>query len=432
MSSLAAYLVSSGHQVSGSDLRESPALSRLSDLGVRVSIGHRPENLGGCEAVCWSSAVPPANPERRAAAESGLELLSRSDLLGAITATKSTIAVAGTHGKTTTSSMIALALMAAGLNPSAIIGGELNEIGSGTIVGPGRWLVVEADESDRTFLGLSVAVGVITNVEPDHLQTYGGSFVELQDCFATFSARATQLCLCGADDEVAGALAHARNLPTFGFSSSSSYRIEGYVGRRSSCSFSVRMPGGDRIAIDLPAPGRHNALDATAALAVSCEVGADPEFAAAGLRRYGGVARRFQFQAWRNGVAFVDDYAHLPSEVRAVLSAARDGDWGRVVCVFQPHRYSRTMALAEELGRSLAGADLLAVTDIYPAGEAPVPGISGRLVADAARAAGRDVEYLPSRAELTAWLEGVLRPGDICLLVGAGDLVGISEEVWGD
>jgi UDP-N-acetylmuramate--alanine ligase len=429
MSAIATVLAAMGHTVTGSDLKDSPGLARLRADGVEVAVGHRADNLpADADAVTISTAVPATNAEVQEAERRGIPVLRRADTLSAIAAIRRTIAVAGTHGKTTTSSMLALALVQAGLHPSFIIGGELNEIGTGAVWDEGEWFVVEADESDGTFLELHPEAALVTNVEPDHLEHYGG-FDALVAGFRRFVEEAPGPVVVCADDAVASTLGGGAT--TYGTSEAAAYRMVDVVSGRSSVHFAVEH-GGERLGeVALPVPGLHNARNACGALVMALLVGASFDAAAQALGRYGGVARRFQFRGERDGVTYVDDYAHLPTEVRAALAAARDGGWRRVVCVFQPHRYSRTAALWQDFADAFTDADLLVVTDVYPSGEAPRPGVSGKLVVNAVLGAHpiSRVAYLPHHHDWAPYLRHVLRPGDLCLTLGAGDLTALPDEL---
>ena len=433
MSAIADVLARMGHTVSGSDLKPSANLERLRGLGVRVHIGHDPSLVTDVDAVAISTAVPARDPEVRAAREAGTAVLSRAEVLTAIVATRRAIAVAGTHGKTTTSSMLALILVEAGLRPSFIVGGELNEIGTGAAWDVGEWLVVEADESDGTFLQLGAEAAVVTSVEPDHLEHYGGVDA-MVDAFDRFLAETPGVKVASADDAVAKRLGRAHGALTYGSAGDADYRIVDLVSRRDGTSFTLARAT-ERIGqIRLPVPGAHNARNATAAAAVALEIGAPFDAVARALSHYGGVARRFQFRGERGGVTFVDDYAHLPTEVRVALATARDGDWRRVICVFQPHRYSRTQALAPDFADAFVDADLLIVTDVYPAGEAPRPGVSGKLIVNAVLDAHpmSRVAYFPRREPLVAYLRRTLQVGDVCLALSAGDLTAVTHELLHD
>ena len=428
MSAIATVLATMGHRVSGSDLKASSALERLRAAGIEIAVGHRAENVGDVDAVTISTAVPPTNPEVVAANERGIPVLRRAEVLAAISATRRTIAVAGTHGKTTTSSMLALVLVEAGLRPSFIVGGEVNEIGTGALWDEGEWFVVEADESDGTFLELPTEVAIVTSVEPDHLEHYG-SREALVDAFDRFLAAAQVRIVC-ADDPGAAQAGAAHRAVTYGIAEGAEYRMVDVERSRTSTRFGVEHAGRRIADVRLPVPGLHNARNACAAFAAGVTVGATPEAAVRALARYAGVARRFQFRGERNGVTFVDDYAHLPTEVAAALAAAADGGWHRIVCVFQPHRYSRTASLWREFADGFTDADVLVVTDIYGAGEAPRPGVTGKLIVDAVLEAHPEqrLAYLPGRADLVPYLRRILRPGDLCLTLGAGDLTSLPAE----
>jgi UDP-N-acetylmuramate--alanine ligase len=431
MSAIATVLARMGHHVTGSDLKESRGLERLRLLGVRADVGHRAENVPpDAEAVVVSTAIPDSNAEVRAARERRLPVLRRADALSALTATRRTVAVAGSHGKTTTSSMLALILRAAGWQPSFIIGGDLNEVGTNAAYDDGEWLVVEADESDGTFLELAPEAGIVSNIEPDHLDHYGG-FAELVAAFETFFAGISGLRVVCIDDPV------ARRLPgvdaaaaTYGFGEDATYRIVSYKGDRSGSRFAVHHDGKELGAIDLPVPGRHNAANATGATALALELGAPFEAATEAMRGFGGVARRFQFRGEIDGVTLVDDYAHIPGEIAAMIGAAREGGWGRVIVVFQPHRYTRTARLWRDFADAFTGADLVVLTDVYAANETPQPGVSGRLILGAVLDAhpALPVVYLPRRADVVQHALRLARPGDVVLTLGAGDLTTVPDE----
>ncbi len=432
MSAIATVLARMGHTVSGSDLRESRALERLGLLDVTTHVGHTSANLpDALDAVVTSTAIPESNPEVVAARERGVAVLRRADALRAIVATRTTIAVAGSHGKTTTSSMLALILRAAGWHPSFLIGGDLNEVGTNAAFDSGEWLVVEADESDGTFLELAPHDAVVTSVLPDHLDHYG-DFHALVDAFERFVARIPGVCALCADDEVAHAIAERAQgrVVTYGFTESADYRMDAYEGGRGGTQFSLARGGEALGLVQLPVPGRHNAVNAAGAAAIALELGVPFDAVTRALGGFAGVARRFQFRGERDGVTYVDDYAHLPSDVDAMIRAAREGGWERVVAVFQPHRYTRTAALWRDFADAFTGADTLVLTDVYPAGEQPQPGVSGRLVLRAVLDAHPEqaVTYLPRRSDLVAHVPRLARPGDVVLTLGAGDLTTAPDE----
>ena len=430
MSAIATVLRAMGHTVTGSDLKASAGLDRLRAAGVAVTVGHAAGNVGDVDAVTVSTAVPASNPEVVAANERGIPVLRRADMLASIAATRRTIAVAGTHGKTTTSSMLALVLVEAGLQPSFIIGGEVNEIGTGALWDDGEWFVAEADESDGTFLELGAEVAIVTSVEPDHLEHYG-SYADLVRAFERFLADAKgPRVVCG-DDPEAARLGRAVDAVTYGTDEAADYRMIATAADRGGTRFALEHRGERLGEVSLPVPGLHNARNACGALVTALLLGVPFDTAVHALARYGGVARRFQFRGERAGVTFVDDYAHLPTEVAAALSAARDGRWRRIVCVFQPHRFSRTATLWRDFADAFADSDVLVVTDIYSAGEAPRPGISAKLIVDAVLDAhpSQRVAYLPARADVVRYLRTILRPGDVCLTLGAGDLTSVPDEL---
>ncbi len=434
MSAIAVALQAMGHAVTGSDLKASVVTRRLTALGIPVVIGHAAENVGPAELVTVSTAVARDNPERREAVRRGVPVVSRSEMLAAIASLRRTVAVAGTHGKTTTASMLALVLVEAGLSPAFLIGGDVNEIGTNAVWGDGEWLVVEADESDGTFLALSPEVGVVTNVEPDHLDHYG-SFPAVEAAFERFVRGVSGRAILGGDDPVGAAIAARSGADTVGVDPGCTWRLVDVTPSRSGVSAGLRDPDGHRRGVlRVPVPGLHNARNAAMAVVAGIAVGVPFDVAARAIARFAGVARRFEFRGEAAGVTFVDDYAHLPTEVAAALSAARDGGWSRVVAVFQPHRYSRTQAVGAAFGPAFADADVVVVTDIYAAGEVPVPGVSGRLVAAAVRDAlpRTPVTYAPTRAELRRTLSDLLRPGDLCCTLGAGDLTSLPDELMAD
>jgi UDP-N-acetylmuramate--alanine ligase len=420
MSGYARVAVQLGATVSGSDRADGPALGPLRALGVEVHVGHAAENVppeDGVEVV-YSTAIPPENPERAAARERGLPERPRADLLGQISALRRTIAVAGAHGKTTTTSMIAHALLRCGLEPAYLIGGALRTTGLNADWGTGEWLVVEADESDRSMLSIDTDVAVVTNVELDHHATYG-SLAEVREVFRAFLAGVPEAVLWERPDVVA-----LRD-------------GEPYVGF--DVAAPVLEPGGSRfdwrgIEVRLGVPGAHNARNAAAALEACRLAGADPAAAAAALADFTGAGRRFErLGTTAAGALVIDDYAHHPTEVAATIDAARTLAARRVVAVFQPHLYSRTERLAGEFGAALARADVAAVLDVYPARERAedFPGVSGLRVAEAAADAadGRPVLWLRDFDTAERALGPRLREGDVCLVLGAGDVDALGRRL---
>jgi len=430
MSAIALVLRSMGHTVSGSDLKESPVAARLRSQGIEVAIGHRVENVGDVDAVTFSPAVASTNPEILAAANRGARVVARSGMLAAICATRRSLAVAGTKGKTTTASMLSLILIEAGLRPSFLIGADVNEVGTNAVWDTGEWLVVEADESFGTFQALRPDWAIVTNVASDHLDHYG-SFPRLRAAFDTFVGQATEGSVVSADDDEAAGIGRAHGSLRVGTAVGATFAMTDIALHRSSASFTLTGPEGLLGKLTLGVPGLHNARNAALAVVAALQVGVSFEAAAAALARFAGVTRRFEFRGERNGVTFVDDYAHLPFAVEAALATARSGGWSRIVAVFQPHRYTRTAELAEQFGSAFSQADILVLTDVYGAGEAPIPGVSGRLIADAVRAQDQrlPVVYAPNWEELYQAVGSLLRPGDLCLTLGAGDLTTLPDEL---
>ncbi len=429
MSAIASVLAAMGHQVSGSDLKGSPVTDRLAAQGVTVSIGHRADQVVGADLVTYSPAVSPTNVELVEAARLAIPVARRSEVLAAVAGIRRCVAVAGTHGKTTTSSMLSLILVQAGRRPSFLIGADVNEIGTNAVWDDGDWLVLEADESYGTFTALAPEVAVVTNVEADHLDHYG-TFDALLAAFTGFLAATSGAKVVCADDPVAADLGRAAGAVTVGTSAVADYRMTDLSHRRSGVGFDLSGPDGRLGRLEVAVPGAHNARNAALATVAALSTGVGFEAAVAALARFAGVPRRFEFRGEANGVTFVDDYAHLPTEVQAALATARGGGWRRVVAVFQPHRYTRTAALATTFAGAFAGADLLVVTDVYSAGEPPVPGVSGKLVADAVAATSDiPVIYAPSRDELRDIVTAVLSPGDLCLTMGAGDLTTLPDDL---
>ena len=431
MSAIAGVLARMGHAVTGSDLKDSRAIARLRAAGIDARVGHDAANVpADADAVVISTAIPATNPEVVAAGAQGVPVLRRAEALRALVATRRGIAVAGSHGKTTTSSMLALVLRGAGWRPTFLIGGDVNEVGTNAAYDDGEWMVVEADESDGTFLELPVEAAIVTNVEADHLDHYG-SFPALVDAFARFLAAVPGPRVVCADEPNAAAIAARVDARTYGFAPEAHYRIVRCDGGRHGSEVEVTRDGAPLGTFSLPVPGVHNATNAVAAVAVATELGVGFADIARALAGFGGVARRFEFRGEHDGVTLIDDYAHLPSEVQAALRTARAGGWDRVIAVFQPHRYSRTDSLWRDFADAFTDADLVVLTDVYGAGETPRPGVTGRLlvraVLDAHPAAS--VVYLPHRADVVSVVPRLARPGDVVLTLGAGDLTTVPD-VW--
>jgi UDP-N-acetylmuramate--alanine ligase len=431
MNGIARLLLARGFTVSGSDLKESRGLEDLRVAGATVFVGHRAGQLARPEwpdAVVVSSAIPDWNPERQEARRRGIPVFARAQVLAALMHGSRAVAVSGTHGKTTTTSMISVILDRVGLDPTFVIGGDLNESGSGARHGAGRWFVAEADESDGSFLLLRPEVAVVTNVGEDHLNFYRDG-AEIRAAFARFFEQADVLVACGDDPGARESLAlSGREALTYGVGPGVDARVsiaepDGQGAR------GILEMDGERIEVALRIRPPHNLLNAAAAILAVRRAGISPAEAAEALRSFRGVRRRFEFRGVGHGAEFFDDYAVHPTEVLAVLRAV-PREYRRVVAVFQPHRYTRMRAMWRALGESLAPAELVVVTDVYGASEEPIPGITGKLVVDALldAAPAKRVVYLPHRSDVAPFLAQEVRSGDLVLTLGAGDITMVAEE----
>ncbi|NNL67077.1 MAG: UDP-N-acetylmuramate--L-alanine ligase [Myxococcales bacterium] len=438
MCGLAELLQSQGYRVSGTDLREGPTVRRLRALGVRVEIGHEARHVGDADVVVFSSAVPSDNPELRIAEERKIPVIRRAEMLAEVMRLKDGIAVAGSHGKTTTTSFIAHVLSAAGLDPTAVIGGRVLGTGAtqeatGARLGAGDLLVAEADESDGSFLRLAPVIAVITNIDPEHLDHYG-SEAALREAFVSFANRipfwgANILCL---DHPGVQAILPelTRRVITYGFSSQADLVAHDLVRDGWGVRFSVRRRNEKLGSVTLALPGRHNVANALTALAVALELDVPFAQAAEALGAFAGIERRFQLKGELAGVRIVDDYGHHPAEVRATLAAARGVHDGRVIVVFQPHRFTRTRDLLGEFATAFHDADRVIVTDVYAAGEAPIPGADASALVEAIRVHGhRDVHHVPDLADVTGVVVPELAAGDLVITLGAGSIVQVGPEL---
>lgn len=430
MSGIAMVLAELGVKVTGSDLKASRYTRHLVEAGIPVHIGHQAANLGDAALVVISSAIPGGNPELRAAQAAGIPVLRRAEMLARVMRLRRGIAVAGTHGKTTTSSMISHVLHQAGLDPTFLVGGELNDIGSNAGVGKGEWLVAEADESDGSLLFLRPEVAVVTNVELDHHANYG-CLDDVRDVFRRFVALLPTdgllVLVAGSGGEELAEHTQA-GVVTVGIGAGELQADVHEVSDRGS-RFTVSEAGEVLAEVALRVPGEHNVLNALAALAVLRHAGVPPAEAAPHLASFSGAARRFQELGRCDGVVVVDDYAHHPTEIRATLKAATSSGHGRVIAVFQPHLFSRTRYLQREFGAALTLADQAIVTDIFAAREEPEPGVSGKLVVDAylAQRPRGPIAYLPRLTDVVRHLSSRVRTGDLVLTLGAGDVFRAGE-----
>ena len=432
MSAYTAILAELGHDVTGSDVREHPRLERLRLLGVECNVPQRAENLPEhLDAVVFSSAVPFDNVEVQAATKRGIPVLTRAEALTAIVAMRRGLGVAGTHGKTTTSSMITLILRAAGMHPSFVIGSELNEVGANEALDSGEWLVVEADESDGTFLELPLEAAVVTNVDNDHLW-YWGDMDRLRAGFAAFVDSIGELAVLCSDDRYLAQLATQRaGTVTYGLEPGARYRAVDYAGGPDGSRFTLVLDDVALGDVRLPVIGRHHVQNATGAAAITMELGCDFETVRRALAGFGGVARRFQHRGEFNGVAIIDDYALLPVEVNGTIGAAREAGYRRVVAVFQPFRYARTALMWAEFANAFVGADQVVLTDVCGFHESPIPGVTGELLVRAVLEAHPDqkLAYFPHRAELADLVPTYAGPGDVILTLGGGDITTLGDEL---
>lgn len=436
MSAIAVVLLARGIRVSGSDLKESRNTRRLMQMGARIHIGHDARNVEGADMLVVSSAIPERNRELARARELGVEVIPRAAMLGMIMGEGKGIAVAGTHGKTTTTSMAAMIMREAGLDPTYVVGGELNDVGSNAHAGSGEHIIAEADESDGSFLLLRPWAAIVTNIEEDHLDFFrdGEEVHEYFRRFVSLLPPGGMLVFSG-DDRGSAALrgqGAAREV-SFGEAAGNDYRAVDVDLFPGGSAFRVQRGEETLGEVRLSIPGRHNVHNAMAALALTLSIGVDFAPAARALAAFKGVQRRYQFVDEVAGVRLIDDYAHHPSEVRTTLMAAACEGAKRVVCVFQPHRYSRTAALWRDSAEALLQADLVIVTDVYAAGEDPVPGVSGKLIVDALLEADprKQVMYIPRRSQLGAGVASFVRGGDLVLTMGAGDITQCAGEVAG-
>ncbi|MEA3063915.1 MAG: UDP-N-acetylmuramate--alanine ligase [Sphingomonadales bacterium] len=432
MSGIAEVLHNLGYRVQGSDLADSANTRRLVGLGIPVRIGHAGENLEAAEVVVISSAVKPDNPEIVAARARRLPVVRRAEMLAELMRLKWAIAIAGTHGKTTTTSMIGTLLETAGLDPTVINGGIINAYGSNARLGSSDWMVVEADESDGSFLRLDGTLAVVTNIDPEHLDHYG-SFDRVKDAFVEFVENvpfygAALLCVDHPEVQTIIPRLRDRRVVTYGFAALADVRGENVRpipgGNRFDVSLRNRAGEVATIAdVELPMPGRHNVQNALAAIGVAAELGIPHSTIAKGFEKFGGVKRRFTKVGEIEGATIVDDYGHHPTEIRAVLSAAREGAEGRVIAVVQPHRYTRLRDLMEEFQGAFNDADVVYVTPVYPAGEEPIEGVDAEALAEGLKQRGhRAVKAVADFDELCLSLRDLAAKGDMVICLGAGDI----------
>ncbi len=440
MSGIAEVLANLDYTVTGSDIAESAVVKRLRAMGIRVDIGHEARHVAGADAVVVSSAVKPENPEVVAAREAHVPVVPRAMMLAELMRFKQGIAVAGTHGKTTTTSLVAAVLGEAGLDPTCVIGGRLNSIGTNARLGKGEFLVAEADESDASFLYLQPVISVVTNIDADHMETYGQDFERLKSAFVEFLGHLPfyGLAVVCKDDEHARAIMRnvARPMLTYGIRSDADLRAQDVRWDAGRMRFRAVGGGAEPLEVTLNLPGEHNVLNALAAIAVAREVGAPDAAIAKALAEFTGVGRRFQRYgdvalASGGSFALVDDYGHHPAEMAATIAAARGAFPGRrLLLAFQPHRFTRTRDLFEDFVRVLSSVDALVLADVYPAGESPIVAADGRALVRAVRVAGKvEPVFVEQVAQMKDAVLAAVRDGDVVVTMGAGSVAGVAPEL---
>lgn len=427
MSGLAKLLSQHGHEVSGSDLKPGRMLSGLAEVGVTTWVGHEPGRMSDVELAVVSSAVPESDPEIAAARAAGATIWRRPELLDCMTAGIPTTGLAGTHGKTTSTALMVTAMRAVGRDPSFLVGGTMIGLNTGSHLGSDDRLVLEADEAFGTFRHLHLDSILVTNVDADHLDHYG-TLASLEDAFAQVVGRVDGPRVACIDDAGVRRLAQRVPITSYGFDARADWAVSDLVHSNGTSSFTLTHDG-TSTPVRLPKPGAHLALNAAGVIALAHELGLDVDEAASALVSFEGVRRRYEIAGKVEGVTIVDDYAHHPTEVAATVAAAHEGAEGNVIVVFQPHRYSRTADLAPLFGEPLARADRVFVTDVYAAGESPIIGVSGRIVAEAVEAAGGVASFVPRVTDVTDRVVSIARPGDVVVLMGAGDVNAIAPEL---
>ena len=435
MSALARILLDKGYEVSGSDKKMSATAEQLAKRGAQIFEGHDAAHVKGADAVVVSTAIPENNVEVTAAKSQGIQILHRSDVNAALLNAAKGIAVAGAHGKTTTTSMIGLILEHGGVDPTIIIGGQVDYLADGNArLGRGEYLVSEADESDGSFLKLMPHIAVVTNVENDHMDHYG-TMENIKKAFRQFlenTDEKTGTCVLCAENENLREISN--NLPRrvvfYGTSEDAEYRAANIAPEGAGVAFDVEKDGKKLTRVRLNIPGHHNVLNALGSVVVGILCGVAPKKAAEALELFHGAKRRFETKGRAAGVWIVDDYAHHPTEIMATMRAARQTNPKRLICAFQPHRYSRTQLLQKEFGGAFKDADLLILTDVYSAGEAPIQGVSGATIMNAvAETTGQTAKYIKSRTDVAPYLESIVQGGDLVLTMGAGDIYRTGEEL---
>ncbi|NKB34176.1 MAG: UDP-N-acetylmuramate--L-alanine ligase [Pseudomonadales bacterium] len=440
MCGIAEVLLNQGYKITGSDIRKSANTERLQSFGAKIFVGHDAKNLKKADVVVYSSAIDKKNPEIKAAINQSKPLIARAEMLAELMRYRHSIAIAGTHGKTTTTSIVASVLAEGGMDPTFVIGGLLNSAGTNAQLGQSRYLVAEADESDASFMHLQPMVAVVTNIEADHMSTYGGDFENLKKYFVEFLHNLPfyGLAVMCVDDPVVREILPQVSRPkiTYGFSKKADYRIQNLKQHKQTTEFEVRRPGKKNpLKIKLNMPGKHNALNATAAVAIACDEEIKDRDIKAGIQNFSGVGRRFdiqgEFDVGDGKAMLIDDYGHHPTEVAATIKALRDG-WpkNRLVMVYQPHRYSRTKDLYEDFVDVLSAVDVLLLLEVYSAGEKKIAGADSRSLCRSIRLRGKvDPVYVQKEAQVHEVLKGLIKGGDIVLTQGAGSVGALAKEI---
>ena len=444
MCGIAEVLINGGYQVSGSDIADGPAVQRLKSLGAKVTTGHSEANIGGADVVVVSTAVDDTNPEVLAAHSSQIPVIPRAEMLGELMRFQKGIAVAGTHGKTTTTSLVAAILIEAGLDPTFVVGGQVKGAGTNARLGAGEYLVAEADESDASFLRLKPEMAVVTNIDADHMQTYGGDFNKLKAAFVEFLQGLPFYGLaiyCADDDELASILPEVHKpILGYGFAEAAEVRainvVPGELPSKLGMRFVVQRAGKEDLQVELALPGKHNVLNALAAIAVADRLDVEDKHIVSALAGFAGIGRRFErlddlSVKGVGSVLLIDDYAHHPSELEVTIAAAR-GAWpeARLVVIFQPHRYTRTRDLLNDFARALSESDVLFVTEVYPAGEAEIPGADGRGICKAIHSLGKvEPVFVEDINDLPQIIWPMLKDADVVLTLGAGSIGKLARDL---
>ena len=432
MSGIAELLKNLGFKISGSDISDSSIIKRLIEIGIDISIGHKPENLGNANLLVYSSAVPIENPEIIKARQKGIPVIKRAEMLGElITFKKTSIAVGGTHGKTSTSSMIGTVLSEGKIDPTMVVGGLVKNLNTNSKLGSGDTIIVEADEYDRSFLSLKPTIGLITNIELEHIDCYE-DLNDYQEAFLKFCKSIPfygEIILCIDSPGIRDIISKIeRPMTTYGRSRDAVYRAKNLRFNENKTTYSVFRAKENLGEIELNVPGEHNVLNSLGAVVIGIEMGLNFQTIKNGLKKYTGVRRRFELKGIHNNIMVVDDYAHHPTEIKATLNAAKKGWDRRIIAIFQPHLFSRTQAFFREFAEELLNADHVIITEIYPAREKAIPGITGSLIYNECINRGKtDCKYIPDLDDLEKYLDKIVKPNDLILTLGAGNIWRYSE-----